>query len=227
MRGWRQGETASGFSPLLWDRDADGVKGTAARMEQLCVHALLVQLYAKQLVAEGEIPPAPGAKGFGGAGKQSAVPADELKAPVWLGKDLPAAMSAGWHRRQHQRQLAAGLLAIALTAGGSGGRSAGMVAGEQRDAVGAGVVAEEMAGHADLAAAAFSQHLLIQPGQSSSAYTCTNRRTRLGARGRCRIPSDSRTRRRAHPHPAGAAPLPLVAGVSALGQSPGLAEGDT
>jgi hypothetical protein len=63
MRGWREGETASGFSPLLWDRDADGVKGTAARMEQLCVHALLVQLYAKQLVAEGEIPPAPGARG--------------------------------------------------------------------------------------------------------------------------------------------------------------------
>jgi hypothetical protein len=38
------------------------------------------------------------------------------------------------------------------------------VAGEQRDAVGAGVVAEEVAGHADLAAAAFSQHVLIEPG---------------------------------------------------------------
>jgi hypothetical protein len=63
MRGWSEGETASDFSPLLWDWDADGVKGTAARMEQLCVHALLVQLYAKQLVAEGEIPPAPGARG--------------------------------------------------------------------------------------------------------------------------------------------------------------------
>ena len=37
------------------------------------------------------------------------------------------------------------------------------VAGEQGDAVGAGVVAKEVAGHADLAAAAFSQHLLIQP----------------------------------------------------------------
>ena len=39
------------FSPTLWDWDADGVKGTASRMEQLCVHALLVQLYAKDLVA--------------------------------------------------------------------------------------------------------------------------------------------------------------------------------
>jgi hypothetical protein len=38
------------------------------------------------------------------------------------------------------------------------------VAGEQGDAVGAWVVAEEMAGHADLAAAAVSEHLLIQPG---------------------------------------------------------------
>jgi hypothetical protein len=56
-------------------------------MEQLCVHALLVQLYAMHLVAEGEIPPEPGAKGFGGSGIQSAVPADEVKALVWLGKD--------------------------------------------------------------------------------------------------------------------------------------------
>jgi hypothetical protein len=38
------------------------------------------------------------------------------------------------------------------------------VAGEQRDAVGAGVVAEEMAGHADLAAAGGAQHVLIKPG---------------------------------------------------------------
>jgi len=38
------------------------------------------------------------------------------------------------------------------------------VTGEMRDAVGAGVVAEEMAGHADLAAAAGAQHLLIEPG---------------------------------------------------------------
>jgi hypothetical protein len=52
------------FSPTLWDWDADGVKGTAARMEQLCIHALLVQLYAKHLVGEGEIPPAPGSLGL-------------------------------------------------------------------------------------------------------------------------------------------------------------------
>jgi len=38
------------------------------------------------------------------------------------------------------------------------------VAGEQRDAVGAGVVAEEMAGHADLAAAGGAEHVLIKPG---------------------------------------------------------------
>jgi len=38
------------------------------------------------------------------------------------------------------------------------------VAGEQRDAVGAGVVPEEMAGHADLAAAAGAEHVLIEPG---------------------------------------------------------------
>jgi len=54
------------FSPSLWDWDADGVRGTAARMEQLCVHALLVQLYAPHLVAEGEVPPPPSSKGFGG-----------------------------------------------------------------------------------------------------------------------------------------------------------------
>jgi len=37
------------------------------------------------------------------------------------------------------------------------------VAGEQRDAVGAGVVPEEVAGHADLAAAAGTQDRLIEP----------------------------------------------------------------
>jgi len=36
------------------------------------------------------------------------------------------------------------------------------VAGEQRDAVGAGVMSEEMAGHADLAAAVLEQHGLIE-----------------------------------------------------------------
>jgi hypothetical protein len=97
------------FSPTLWDWDADGVKGTAARMEQLCVHALLVQLYAKHLVAEGEIPPASSAKGFGGGTKQSAAPAEEVRAPVWLGKDYqlqrqpagaPGTTQGSWQRGQ-------------------------------------------------------------------------------------------------------------------------------
>jgi len=85
------------FSAPHWEWDADGVKGTAARMEQLCVHALLVQLYAPELVSEGEVPAAGGGKGFGGkpaggsAGKGGAVPR-----PVWLGKDY-----------QLQRQAAA------------------------------------------------------------------------------------------------------------------------
>jgi len=39
------------FRPTHRDWDADGVRGTAARMEQFCVHVLLVQLYAKHLVA--------------------------------------------------------------------------------------------------------------------------------------------------------------------------------
>ena len=38
------------------------------------------------------------------------------------------------------------------------------VAGEQGDAVGAGVVPEEVAGHADLTAPAGAEHLLIEPG---------------------------------------------------------------
>jgi len=38
------------------------------------------------------------------------------------------------------------------------------VAGEQGDGVGAWVMAEEMAGHANLMAAARAEHLLIQPG---------------------------------------------------------------
>jgi len=38
------------------------------------------------------------------------------------------------------------------------------VASEQGDGVGAWVVAEEMAGHANLMAAARAEHLLIQPG---------------------------------------------------------------
>ena len=38
------------------------------------------------------------------------------------------------------------------------------VAGEQRYALGSWVVAEEVAGHADLAAAAGAEHRLIKPG---------------------------------------------------------------
>jgi hypothetical protein len=38
------------------------------------------------------------------------------------------------------------------------------VAGKQRDAVRAGVVPEAMTGHADLAAAACAEHVLIEPG---------------------------------------------------------------
>lgn len=56
-------------------------------MEQLCVHALLVQLYARHLVAEGEIPSSSGAKGFGGGDKPSGGATGEVRAPVWLGKD--------------------------------------------------------------------------------------------------------------------------------------------
>jgi len=97
------------FSPTLWDWDADGVKGTAARMEQLSVHALLVQLYVPSLVGEGEIPPPPGAKGFGGAGRATSATSEEVRPPVWLGKDYqlqrqaaePGAASnaaSGWQR---------------------------------------------------------------------------------------------------------------------------------
>jgi hypothetical protein len=54
------------FSPSLWAWDADGVPATAALMEQLCVHALRVQLYAPGLVSEGEVPRPLGSRGFGG-----------------------------------------------------------------------------------------------------------------------------------------------------------------
>jgi len=39
------------------------------------------------------------------------------------------------------------------------------VAGKQRDAVRARVMLEEMVGHADLAAAACAEHVLIEPGR--------------------------------------------------------------
>jgi hypothetical protein len=103
------------FSAPNWEWDADGVKGTAARMEQLSVHALLVQLYAPSLVSQGEIPPAPGGKGFGGAGKATSAPSEEVRPPVWLGKDYqlqrqaaepgsPSSASLGW-QRGHWRLL--------------------------------------------------------------------------------------------------------------------------
>jgi len=99
------------FSRTLWDWDADGVKGTAARMEQLCVHALLVQLHAQHLVSEGEIPPAPAAKGFGASTKKGSAGGDSVKPPVWLGKDYQlqrqpggAGTASGW-QRGHWRAL--------------------------------------------------------------------------------------------------------------------------
>ncbi len=49
--------------------------------------AARMSLDTKHLVRDGEIPPAPGAKGFGGAAKQSATPADEVRPPFWMGKD--------------------------------------------------------------------------------------------------------------------------------------------
>jgi hypothetical protein len=99
------------FSSTVWDWDADGVKGTAARMEQLCVHALLVQLHAQHLVSEGEIPPAPAAKGFGASAKKGSAVGDSVKPPVWLGKDYQlqrqpggAGTTSGW-QRGHWRAL--------------------------------------------------------------------------------------------------------------------------
>ena len=101
------------FSPPIWDWDAEGVRGTSARMEQLCVHALLVQLYATELVSEGEIPPPPGARGFGGGGRASASASgatDSVGRPVWLGKDYqlqhqPADGKGGGWQRGHWRAL--------------------------------------------------------------------------------------------------------------------------
>jgi len=105
------------FSPTLWDWDTDGVKGTASRMEQLCVHVLVVQLYAKHLVAEGEIPPAPGTKGFGGRAALGYGPAEgPLRRPAWLGKDYQLQRQAGGAQRGFWRALSplAGLVAAPL-----------------------------------------------------------------------------------------------------------------
>ncbi len=71
------------------------MKGTAARMEQLAIHALLVQLYVPSLVGVVEIPPLPGVKGFGGAGRGSRSSSEDVRAPVWLGKDYQLQRQAG------------------------------------------------------------------------------------------------------------------------------------
>ena len=98
------------FSPAVWEGgDADRVRGTAARMEQLSVHALLVQLFAPTLVSEGEIPPAPGAIGFGGGGKKASSSTGDVKPPVWQGMDYQLqrqpgdeATARGWQRGHWQ-----------------------------------------------------------------------------------------------------------------------------
>ena len=65
-------------------------------MEQLCVHALLVQLYVPELVSEGEVPPPPSSKGFGGRAAQGYGSAEEsLRRPVWLGRDYQLQRVAG------------------------------------------------------------------------------------------------------------------------------------
>jgi hypothetical protein len=51
------------FSPLICEWDADGVRDTSSRMGQLCILALLVQLYVAELVSEGEVPSPPASKG--------------------------------------------------------------------------------------------------------------------------------------------------------------------
>lgn len=70
-----------------------------------------MQLYAPTLVSEGEIPPAPGAKGFGGSSKKTSAAADSVKPPVWLGKDDQlqrqpgdGGTATGW-QRGHWRAL--------------------------------------------------------------------------------------------------------------------------
>lgn len=76
-------------------------------MEQLCVHALLVQLYAPQLVREGEVPAAGGGKGFGGSFAGSKGHGGAVPTPAWLGKDYqlkrqtaeaPQQPSSTWQR---------------------------------------------------------------------------------------------------------------------------------
>jgi len=56
------------------------------------------------------------------------------------------------------------------------------VAGEQRDAVGAGVMPEKVAGHADLAAAAGEEHVLIELGPVLDCLVAGGLQTREGDR---------------------------------------------
>jgi len=90
------------FSAAHWDWDADGVKGTAARMEQLAVHALLVQLHVPELVSEVEVPPPSGGKGFGGAAARGGS-GESVRRPVspvaplleWVEPELGGGESGG------------------------------------------------------------------------------------------------------------------------------------
>ena len=56
------------------------------------------------------------------------------------------------------------------------------VAGEQRDAVRAGVMPEEVAGHTDLATAAGAEHVLIEPGPVLDRIHAGGLQTREGDR---------------------------------------------
>ena len=68
-----------------WEWDADGVKGTAARMEQLCLHALLVQLYVPDLVSEGELPDHPAGRWQRGFWRPLSPLGDPLAPPLeWV-----------------------------------------------------------------------------------------------------------------------------------------------
>jgi hypothetical protein len=85
------------FSPPIWDWDTAGVRGTSARMEQLCLHALLVQLYVPELVST---------KGFGGRAVPASGASDEgLRPPVWLGKDYQLQRQAGAGQRGQWRAM--------------------------------------------------------------------------------------------------------------------------
>jgi hypothetical protein len=75
------------------------------------------------------------------------------------------------HRSRHLRRPAPLAMAVFCPAAAAAGEVLPMgdqplmqMAGEQRDALGPRVMPEEVAGHADLAAAAGAEHRLIQPG---------------------------------------------------------------